>query len=293
MSRLARMIASSILLASMTAGFARAEIMMTPREGMNATSLLQSASMTLRILNETTPFSTQDVIEFTGSYTDTSATLSLSGLVGGQQLALDLSTVLVGDIGEDITVSIAGGGSWGLEPISTNGQTFWVYDAGISDYQEMQYADQGTFGTGSRSWVVRGAELVIGAGVGGWIAGWAGAFTGALAAWTISDIVYEVVDSLTPPPPPPTPPTPPTPPAPVYPPPVPNNGIIDIINGSGNTVYKNNGGKIQGTGAFNGGNLTGQFVAVSEPSSVILLAVAGAFGVGYQVSRRRPTRRAS
>ncbi len=270
-----------------TASRARADIMMTAREGMNVTTLLESSSMTLRVLQET--YGLGDApLTFTGSYSDTGGTLTVTGDAAGQPLSLTLTSTLTGDLGGDINVAVTGTGSWLGAPIATTGQTSWLFDSSLNDYQAMDYDDQGTFGTGSRSWVVRGAELLVGAGVGGWLGGWGGAFTGALAAWTISDIVYEGGDALTPPPPPTQPTTPSTPstPPPSTPPPAPPNQIIDVITGSDNTVYKNNGNVINGRGAFNDGAMSGTYAVVPEPSSLLLLVSAGAVGLGWAGRRR-------
>lgn len=270
-------VAVLLLITTVGVRWTAAGIMMSPKEGMSVVSMSENAGMIMRMLYEIEPFTAQPV-SLSANYSETGWSLSLAGSLNGKLLSLSQLGTLAGDLGETIACTFSSAGFWGTDPITNSGQTVWYYDATTADYSLMHYDDSGQLGTGSTRWVVRGAELLVGAGGGGWLGGWAGAFTGALAAWTISDIAFEIADSVWPPPPErPAPPSLPPQPDPAQPPPPKRD--IKIIQGDNNTVYNNNGNVIIQSTSFNDGSLSGTIAPVPEPSSMILLALGLASAV--------------
>jgi hypothetical protein len=234
---------------------------MTLYEQMNVATMLETSSTALRMLQEAKGYDIGQTLNWTGTYSDSGWSYSTSGVVGGNPLTMSYIGSMSGTFGENITVSFLGSGNWGSDPINLEGKTTWFYDSLMGGYLIMDYDDSGKLGTDSWRWVVRGAEIIGGGGIGGYFGGWFGALTGATMAWTLSDIAFEVIESVTPPPPPQRP-NPPSPlPNPPHYQPQPYQ-IIDNIYGSNNTVYTNDGGVIIKQGAWQSGQISGTTAVV-------------------------------
>lgn len=107
-------------------------------------------------------------ISWTGSYSDSGWGYTGTGSFGGVPLSMSYSGALSGIDGSDITVTIAGTGFLGSQPLLMNGSTKWFYDIATDDYLTMAFAQEitlGTGGTGAPAGVVAG--LKTGAVVGG------------------------------------------------------------------------------------------------------------------------------
>ena len=105
-------------------------------------------------------------ISWTGSYSNSGWTYTGTGSFGGTLLSMNYSGALSGSDGSDITVSIAGTGFLGSQPLFMNGSTQWFYDTATNDYLAMTFAQETKIGANSWwGWVV-GTELILGVGAG-------------------------------------------------------------------------------------------------------------------------------
>ena len=99
-------------------------------------------------------------IAWTGSYSDSAWTYAGAGIFGGAALSMTYSGLLTGADGSNISVSIAGTGFLGSQPLLMNGSTTWTYDSATDDYLTMEFAQETKIGAASRWGWVRGREPV-------------------------------------------------------------------------------------------------------------------------------------
>lgn len=249
-----------------------------------ATNLMaahETAAESLRFIALQEGFSSGSSFNTTGSFGSDNWNYNINGIANSQSLSLTFVGSLNGDFGSDINISFTGSGNYGGTPFNSSGQLILLFDSVQGDYFVANYDDEMTYGSGTVSKTVRGAELIGGGAVGGYFGGWWGAVVGANLGWWLSDVVDTFVNSPTPPPPPPRP-LPPAPPQtiPPYPPPINNNGEFSGANFSGNniTINKNRGNVIYLNGTLN--TVNEQFagtMVVPEPNSIALLLIGFVF----------------
>lgn len=200
-------------------------ISMTLYEQMNVATMVETSVTTIRMLQEAKGYDIGRTLYWKGTYSDSGWCYFSSNVLGDNVLTMSYIGSRSGTFGETITVSSLGTGSWGTDPINSEGSTTWFYDSLMGDYRTMNYDGSGKLGANSWRWIIRGTELLGGGAIGGGISGaisggifgWKGALTGMSIAWLVSDICFEIQ-----PPPPPKPPKPPTkPPEPPTKPPKP------------------------------------------------------------------------
>ncbi len=226
-----------------------------------------------------------------GQFAANSWDFNVNGVANGQALSLSFSGALTGDFGSDITVGFTGVGNYGRTPFSSSGQVVLLFDAAKNDYFVAHYDDAMTYGSGTVSRTVRGAELIGGVIVGSYIGGWRGAFEGATVGWFLSDIVDKLIIGPNPPLPPVRPAPPANPPRANFPksPPI----MVDqefskaVIVGNNINIVKNRGNVIYSKGTLN--SVNGRFqgnMSVPEPA-VSWLFLTGLGILGPVVRRRK------
>lgn len=100
-------------------------------------------------------------ISWTGSYGDSGWSYSGNGSFGGMLLSMSYAGTLSGADGTDITVTIAGTGMLGNQPLLMNASTKWAYDATLDDYLAMDFAQETKVGAASYwGWVVGGEKVI-------------------------------------------------------------------------------------------------------------------------------------
>ncbi len=211
---------------------------------------------------------------------------ALNGSFGGQALNLHYTGTTTGGFGQDSHVNFSASGSLGDHSFNLTGNTDWYWDAGASDWINMDYAEDsncdGPVRTGAPSRTVRAVELVAGAAVGGWFGGLVGALTGAGGAWTISN--YAVALTKAPATPPPV--TPPVrPPLPTSTTPPTGNTTINIYiqtGGGQQNIINGNSGNNTFNGTQINNTVTGS--GIPAPGALAGLPMIGLWGC----RRRRP-----
>lgn len=260
-------------------------------EVTNLMAAQETATESLKFIAGQEHFDPGTSFTTTGQFAANSWSYNISGSSRGHVLSLQFGGSLTGNFGSDITVSFTGTGSYGATPFSSSGQLVLVFDTGQNDYFIANYDDAMTYGSGTVSKTVRGAELIGGIGIGAYFGGWWGAFVGASGAWFLSDVVDAFLPGPNPPPPPARPAPPASPPQtmPPAPPPINNNGEFAgavFAPGANVTINKNNGNRIYGAGTLD--TSTGQYVgSTSVPEPSILWLIAGGLGILGLMSRRR------
>jgi hypothetical protein len=255
----------------------------TLREAMTIASLLESAAMTINILDQRYNFSDSQ-LSLEGTYSDQGGTLTITGMTQGApfQMAFSGTTMLDFPNLLDISVSTSSSGSWFGAPISTSGSSVYLYDVSFGDYRSMRYSDQGLFGTPaapgqpSVSWKTRGSEVMAGLLNSETTAGWPGAFEGVIAAWMTSNLntIFDLPD------------------APIYWPDPPPWGPYDPSapnNWYNRDPYWNicNFGRINGQGTFGGGILSGTMTVPEFDSTTGGGALSLVAGVLAMIEQRR------
>lgn len=121
---------------------------------------------------------------------------------------------------EDWLITFSGTGYTGKEPIFINGKAVWKYDATLSDHPRIDFENVVKFGLNSVWGWIKGAEIVVGGGIGGGggaiagvpagpggmvLVGLAGAIGGAAGAVDLSNVAKEELTETKDPAPPPAP----------------------------------------------------------------------------------------
>lgn len=262
-------------------------VTLTLAEQMNLTTMMETSLSTFRMLQEAKGYDYGVPVYWTGDFSETGWSYSMNGILLGESLSLSMTGSLSGNPsnGETITVTFSGTGTWGSGSISTQGSTVWYYDTQEQGYVRMDYEDSGELLGSWWRWVVRGAEVLGGVVAGVATRNWKVGVTVGTTAWTISDMVFEVV----------SPPEEPKKPKPDPPPPDTQPGDPryqwNEINGSNNTIIKiwyptRGGGQIERKNG--GGRVTGQSQAVPEPTTLLLFSCG--LMPGLPIIRRRVLR---
>ena len=104
-----------------------------------------------------------DSLEFSGSYTDSSWDMVISGSYQEQSVEISMSGFLFGSAGSDFDANYSGTGLVnGEEPILVHGNFSWDYNSEIKDYESVSVSHAMRFGENSVwGWVV-GGEIVFG-----------------------------------------------------------------------------------------------------------------------------------
>lgn len=255
-------------------------------EQMNLTTMIETSLTTFRMLQEAKGYDYGTPVNWTGTFSDNGWSCSMTGTLLSEPLSLSMTGSLSGNPnnGETIEVLFTGSGTWGNGIISTTGEAVWYYDPQEQGYVRMDYEDSGELQGSWWKWVARGTEVLAGVGAGVLTKSWKVGVTVGTTAWTISDMVFEVVS----PPKKPNPPKPPPPPPDTTPDDRRYQSIV--INGNNNTINKNwyptgGGGKIEKKDG-GPGVVTGQVQAVPEPVTLLLFA-SGLVGVAGSLRRRK------
>jgi hypothetical protein len=271
---------------------ASAGFLNNPQEAMNLTTLAEGSSVVLSSLAESGDIPAGTSLDWSGTYSRSGWTFSSSGVMNGSPFNINLSGNLTGNIGQDITVSLAGGGNIGSSIFSTSGMTLWQFDSTTNDYLTMNgFADAKKFSEALVGGLIGGT---LGALTGNFLAATVGAIGGAAVgvAWSSALAIND--------------PNNPVPPSlmtigNVFPgPPFPLDlSVNGAVGGSGagvaifpdvNTVNVNFSDTVLSTGAYtvlpDGGQISGTATLVPEPSTLVLFSL-GALGVLGTICLRR------
>ncbi|WKB55999.1 PEP-CTERM sorting domain-containing protein [Eleftheria terrae] len=82
-------------------------------------------------------------LEVSGGYTDNGFTTLVQGDIGGTIYSHSQSATVEGNVGEDITIHIAGTGSLGQQAFSETATIVWHYDTAAADYVGFEFESSG------------------------------------------------------------------------------------------------------------------------------------------------------
>lgn len=129
------------------------------KKKMNFVAMAQSSALTTNALNLLGFIPNYTKINTTGNFSDSGFTSQITGETNNNFLSINYIGSLEGELGEDITISLASTGFLGSEDISTSGTMTWFYDSNANDYFQYQYGEQGEI---NPIW----APILIGIGTG-------------------------------------------------------------------------------------------------------------------------------
>jgi hypothetical protein len=135
-------------------------------ELMNVTTILESLTSGTTRVGEFLGASDFSNTTWSGSYTVSNWTYTVSGTCNGKSFSLDYVGTLSNSWGQDVVVSFTGTGVANTVTVLIQGQMLWKYDSTNDDYLGMDYSDLSKFGTNTIwGWVV-GGEVVVGVATG-------------------------------------------------------------------------------------------------------------------------------
>jgi hypothetical protein len=106
-------------------------------------AMAQVSGLTTNALNLLGFIPNYTQINTTGNFSDSGFTSQITGEINNNFLSINYMGSLEGELGEDITISLASTGFLGSEDISTSGTMTWFYDSNANDYFQYQYEEQG------------------------------------------------------------------------------------------------------------------------------------------------------
>jgi hypothetical protein len=110
---------------------------------MNFAALAHSSAITTNALNLLGFIPNYTKINTIGNFSDAGFTSQITGEANNNLLSINYIGSLEGELGEDITISLASSGFLGSEDISTSGTMTWFYNSSVNDYLQYKYEEQG------------------------------------------------------------------------------------------------------------------------------------------------------
>jgi hypothetical protein len=290
-----------------TAFIGKAEAL-TTLETMNLNTLLEASSTAIGSLGITENTPAGQTLLWSGTYSDSRWTYSLSSGFNGKPLTLHYAGTLNGNVGQNIVVPFSANGTWGVAPLQISGQTNFGFDAAANDYVTFTFQQLVQIGSGTTFDWTTAAELFVGGQLGGGagflggaslgpggaiITGLAGALGGADAAVSLSSVFRDNPVQTPLPPPPPAIPDPPT----SGELPGPGSGIdprrfksgidprrIGLVTGisKDGLALVQDSEFIAGNALFADGTIQGSFTIIPEPNTFVLLVLGLAGLLSYR-----------
>jgi hypothetical protein len=144
------------------------------KKRMNFVALAQSSALTTNALNLLGFIPNYTKINTTGNFSDSGFTSQITGQTNNNSLSINYIGSLAGELGDDITISLASTGFLGSEDISTSGTMTWFYDSNANDYLQYQYEEEGEI---NPIWV----PILIGIGT--------GIVAGVIVDWAVDGVI--------------------------------------------------------------------------------------------------------
>jgi hypothetical protein len=118
------------------------------KEQMNLFGLLISSPTTINTLELFDIVPENETFELTGTFSELGFTSTTTGIVNNSIFNLNYTGTLVGDIGNDINISINSNGTLGNQVISTSGNIVFPYDENTNSYSSLTYEESGSINPG-------------------------------------------------------------------------------------------------------------------------------------------------
>ena len=185
------------------------------RKTVIVATLSEAALASAALIQDASDRTLKELI-FSGSYSEREWVVEAKGGLDDRSVGMTMTGFVWGNEETDLSVNYSGLGRFGEEPMRIHGETAWLYNADISDYQHMEIRHVMKFGNNSIwGWVV-GSEAIFGGAVaagaaivaspvtggGSLLIGAAAAIGGAKSTVLLSKNIRETIKSDEPTPPP-------------------------------------------------------------------------------------------